>query len=147
MIKKIVFDMDGTIADLYSVSNWLDMLRSEDVTPYAVARPMYNMLELREILLSLKILGWKIAVTSWGSMYSTENYLNRTAAAKIKWLQDFGFPYDEVHIVPYGTPKHKVTKADIQILVDDNPTVREEWIGDTIDANNNIIPLLLNLIG
>ena len=147
MIKKIVFDMDGTIADLYSVSNWLDMLRSEDVTPYAVARPMYNMLELREILLSLKILGWKIAVTSWGSMYSTENYLNRTAAAKIKWLQDFGFPYDEVHIVPYGTPKHEVTKADIQILIDDNPTVREEWIGDTIDANNNIIPLLLNLIG
>lgn len=147
MIKKIVFDMDGTIADLYSVNDWLRMLRSEDVTPYAVARPMYNMFELREILLSLKILGWKIAVTSWGSMHSTEDYLNRTAAAKIKWLQDFGFPYDEVHIVPYGTPKHEVTKADIQILIDDNPTVREEWIGDTIDANNNIIPLLLNLIG
>ena len=38
MERKIYFDMDGTIADLYGVDNWLEMLINEDATPYRVAR-------------------------------------------------------------------------------------------------------------
>ena len=34
-MKMICFDMDGTIADLYAVPNWLDKLRAEDASPYA----------------------------------------------------------------------------------------------------------------
>ena len=30
MNKMICFDMDGTIADLYSVDGWLDYLRAEN---------------------------------------------------------------------------------------------------------------------
>ena len=37
MIKEIVFDMDGTIADLYGVENWLPKLRAYDPTPYQTA--------------------------------------------------------------------------------------------------------------
>lgn len=33
MIKKIYFDMDGTIANLYAVEGWLPMLRAYDPTP------------------------------------------------------------------------------------------------------------------
>ena len=33
MTKAIYFDMDGTIADLYAVDGWLDMLRAYDPTP------------------------------------------------------------------------------------------------------------------
>ena len=33
MNKTLVFDMDGTIADLYGVEGWLEMLRAEDETP------------------------------------------------------------------------------------------------------------------
>ena len=29
-MKTLVFDMDGTIADLYGVKGWLKMLRAED---------------------------------------------------------------------------------------------------------------------
>ena len=36
--KTIVFDMDGTIADLYGVKGWLNYLRNEDTTPYEKAR-------------------------------------------------------------------------------------------------------------
>lgn len=36
-MKMICFDMDGTIADLYAVPNWLDKLRAEDASPYADA--------------------------------------------------------------------------------------------------------------
>ena len=39
----ICFDMDGTIADLYAVNNWQNMLRAYDPTPYATAEPMWDM--------------------------------------------------------------------------------------------------------
>ena len=35
--KTLVFDMDGTIANLYAVENWLEDLRSENPRPYEVA--------------------------------------------------------------------------------------------------------------
>ena len=54
MRKMIVFDMDGTIADLYNVNGWLEMLRAEDPTPYTIAEPMYEMDRLNEILEALK---------------------------------------------------------------------------------------------
>ena len=37
MEKAIYFDMDGTIANLYAVENWLDMLRAFNPTPYEQA--------------------------------------------------------------------------------------------------------------
>ena len=40
MTNMICFDMDGTIANLYGVHNWLEMLRAEDPTPYALAEYM-----------------------------------------------------------------------------------------------------------
>lgn len=53
-----------------------------------------------------------------------------------------GFPYDEIHLVKYGTTKANCTrtKADYQILVDDNAEVRAGWhLGATIDATENIL--------
>ena len=48
--KMICFDMDGTIADLYAVNGWNEMLRAYDPTPYAVADPMWDMEALRMVL-------------------------------------------------------------------------------------------------
>ena len=45
-MKTIWFDMDGTIANLYGVDNWLDKLIAEDATPYAEAKPLLNMSQL-----------------------------------------------------------------------------------------------------
>ena len=47
---KINFDMDGTIADLYGVSNWLEDLLHEDVRPYVEARPLINLQALARVL-------------------------------------------------------------------------------------------------
>ena len=63
--KMLVFDMDGTIADLYGVENWLPDLRSENPRPYVMAKPMYDMDTLVSILDLLKTQRWKIAVTTW----------------------------------------------------------------------------------
>ena len=33
MTKTLVFDMDGTIADLYAVTDWLENIIAENVRP------------------------------------------------------------------------------------------------------------------
>ena len=41
-MRTIWWDMDGTIANLYAVNDWLPKLRSEDPSPYAEAEVMWN---------------------------------------------------------------------------------------------------------
>lgn len=153
MNKMLVFDMDGTIADLYKVKNWLKYLQSEDSTPYEIAKPIYNTLELNTLLLELKRKGYKIAVTSWLSKGSTKEYDKKVRNAKKEWLNKYNFPYDEIHLIKYGTPKAYATrnKAEIQILVDDNLKVRSQFENYketyfTIDASENIIQELKKLL-
>lgn len=149
MNKTLVFDMDGTIADLYGVEGWLEMLRAEDETPYKVAKPMYNMEVLNSLLNILKIEGWKIVVTTWLSKGSTKEYDKKVRTAKLEWLEKVNFPYDEIHLVKYGTTKANCTRnlGGFQILIDDNKNVRKGWtLGTTIDANENILSELESLL-
>lgn len=149
MNKTLVFDMDGTIADLYGVKNWLPMLREENPLPYEIARPLYNMVLLNEILNLLRNDGWRIVVTTWLAKDSTRAYDKKVRAAKLNWLDRYNFPYDEIHLVKYGTTKANCTRkhGGFQILVDDNEKVRQGWtLGDTINATENIIPYLQRLV-
>lgn len=148
MNKILVFDMDGTIANFYGVKGWLDYLINEDTTPYEIAEPLYDMDVLNTILHELKNDGWKIVVTTWLAKDGTKEYNNRTRKAKLDWLAKYNFPYDEIHLVKYGTTKANCTRkhGGYQILVDDNENVRKGWrLGDTINANKNIIKNLVNL--
>ena len=143
--KTLVFDMDGTIANLYGVNDWLEMLRAEDPTPYIIAEPMYNVNILNFILNQLKADGWKIVVTTWLAKGSTKYYDTLVRKAKLTWLEEHDFPFDEVHMVKYGTTKANCTRklGGFQILVDDNETVRKGWtLGATINANENILEIL-----
>lgn len=147
--KTLVFDMDGTIANLYGVNGWLEMLRAEDPTPYIIAEPIYNVNILNFILNQLKADGWKIVVTTWLAKGSTRHYDVLVREAKLEWLETHNFPFDEVHMVKYGTTKANCTRklGGFQILVDDNETVRKGWtLGATIDANENILEILEKLL-
>lgn len=149
MTKMLVFDMDGTIANLYGVSEWLTDLQTEKTRPYEIAEPLVDMVELREILIELQNKGWKIAITTWLAMNGSKEYNKKTAYAKKEWLKKYNFPYDEIHCVKYGTTKANCTrkKADFQILIDDNKKVRDGWtLGTTVNAEFNIIPFLKALI-
>lgn len=132
------FDMDGTIADLYAVSDWKKKLENEDASPYLNAAPMWDMAELNEALMLLAKEGHEIRVISWLAMDSSEEYKDAVRAAKIEWLKRFDFPVDKCHFVAYGTTKAKcVRKAasqDSAVLIDDNSKVRNGWhLGETID--------------
>lgn len=147
--KVIVFDMDGTIADFYGVGGWLDDLNNHCTRPYEIAKPLYNMVELANLLEELKKIGYVIAITTWLSQNSTKEYDDRVRKAKIEWLKKYSFPYDEIHLVKYGTTKANCTRklGGFQILVDDNEKVRKGWnLGATINANENIIEKLKELL-
>lgn len=150
MAKMICFDMDGTIANLYSVPNWLDKLRAEDSSPYSDAAPMWDMEELRKILLLLISEGWEVRVISWLSKDSSESYKNEVRKAKLEWLAKYDFPYRRCHLVAYGTTKADCVRrwASPAILVDDNEKVRNGWhLGETIDPTKvNLIEELRKLL-
>lgn len=147
--KTLVFDMDGTIADFYGVANWLEYLMNEDTTPYDVANPMYNMEYLKGLLLVLKYQGWRVVVTTWLAKDGSKEYNDRTRKAKLDWLAKYDFPYDAIHLVKYGTTKANCTRkmGGYQVLFDDNEKVRKGWnLGDTVNANENILKYLEKLV-
>lgn len=149
MERTLVFDMDGTIANLYEVEGWLNDLRSFNPRPYIVAQPMYDMEVLATVLNLFRAKGWKVAITSWLSKDSTKEYDEMVRKAKREWLEKYDFPFDEIHLVKYGTTKANCTRKNggFQILVDDNEKVRKGWtLGDTINANENIIEKLWDLL-
>lgn len=139
MEKMICFDMDGTLADLYAVPDWLSKLRNEDASPYEEAEPMWDMEKLREVLIALIYEGWEIRVISWLSKDATPEYNKAVRKAKRAWLEKYKFPAEKVHLVAYGTTKANAVRkvADAAILVDDNTKVRNGWhLGDTIDPTD-----------
>lgn len=147
--KILVFDMDGTIADFYGVNGWLDYLKESNPTPYIIAEPLYDMVVLTSVLNILKTKGWKIVVTSWLSKDSTKEFDREVRQAKREWLKEYNFPFDEIHLVKYGTTKANCTRklGGYQILVDDNEQVRNGWnLGATINANENILDKLIDLL-
>lgn len=147
--KVLVFDMDGTIADLYGVDNWLEDLRAENPRPYEKAKPIYPADILNTLLEIFKANGWRIVVTTWLAKGSTKEYDNLVREAKLAWLDKYDFPYDEIHLVKFGTTKANCTRhlGGFQVLVDDNEAIRNGWhLGDTINANENVVEKLIDLL-
>ena len=149
----ICFDMDGTIANLYAVENWLEMLRAYNARPYEIAEPMWDMVELNMVLAELKANGYEIAIITWLSKDSTAEYDNAVRLAKKQWLEDMGFEYDYFHGVKYGTTKANTVRRYMDgyenaILIDDNDKVRNGWtLGGTINpTEENIIEVLKGLV-
>ena len=134
----INFDMDGTIADLYGVDNWLDYLIAENVYPYANARPLLHLSALARKLNALQRDGYNLAIVSWLSKNGSDEYNEAVIEAKIKWLAKHlpSVHWDYVNIVPYGTPKENFCENPLDILFDDEERNRNNWTGRAYDVQN-----------
>lgn len=139
MIDAIYFDMDGTIADLYGVDNWLEKLRAFNPEPYYDAKPLVDMRKLNNILEQFTRFGVTIGVISWLAKDSRYYYDKRVRDAKRAWLDKYLPIAQEIHIVKYGRTKLACASHKNSILIDDNEKVRQGWHGaGTIDANQDI---------
>lgn len=128
-LPTIWLDMDGTIADLYSVPDWLPMLRSENSKPYRVAEPLFNQFQVK-FLQNYIAAGGQVSIISWTSKCGSAAYNKRVRAAKVEWLKrNLPLPYAEIHVVKYGTPKSKFGKAG-DILIDDEQQNLECYSAD-----------------
>lgn len=126
MKKEICFDMDGTIANLYGVKDWLPKLINSDPTPYAEAKPLVNMARLAKALHKAQKNGYAIKVVSWLSKGGTAEYNKAVAQAKKEWLAKHlpSVEWNEIIVVAYGTPKSTLGNG---ILFDDEEPNRAEW--------------------
>ena len=140
MTTTIFFDMDGTIADLYGVENWLDYLIASDALPYEIAKPLIRLNALARILNKLQKQGYKIGVISWLAKNSNTAYDEKVIKAKKGWLKKHlaSVNFDEIHIVKYGTPKQTFAKTENDILFDDEEKNRNDWTGKAFDVNEII---------
>lgn len=153
MMKMICFDLDGSVANLYGVQDWLPMLRAEKSAPYLLAEPMWDMVELAKVLTQFQHKGVEIRVVTWLSKDSSEAYKDAVREAKRDWLKHYNFPCDHFHGVAYGATKADsvrkyLEEGETAILIDDNAKVRHGWhLGETIDPTTcDLIEVLKNLL-
>ena len=152
-LKMVCFDMDGTIADLYGVEGWLPALENGIVFPYEIAKPLWDMIELAEVLNELRAREIEVRIISWLAKDSTETYKEEVRQAKIDWLERMGFPYDKAHFVQYGATKadsirRYLADDECAILIDDNKKVCNGWhLGETINPTEcDLIEALKSLL-
>jgi histidinol phosphatase-like enzyme len=138
MEKTIFFDMDGTIADLYGVAGWLEYLERESCYPYAYAKPLLHLASLARKLNALQKQGYRLGIISWTSKSGSKEYNAMVSIVKQAWLNTHlpSVQWDEVHIVPYGTPKQMFCRTPADILFDDEKKNRDNWTGIPYDVQN-----------
>lgn len=128
---NIYLDMDGTIANLYNVPNWLEKLKNEDTTPYEQAESLVDMELLSELLKSLLV---SANILSWTSKGGSIKYNRKVRYSKLRWLQSHGLDMhiiDKYIIVPYGTNKAEAIGTRLNssfYLFDDELNNRLNWM-------------------
>lgn len=137
MTTTIFFDMDGTIADLYGVENWLDYVLASDTLPYEVAKPLLRLNALARILNRLQREGYHIGIISWLPKGGSDEYNSAVAEVKRNWLKKHlaSVNFNEIHIVKCGTPKQMFAKTANDILFDDEKPNRDNWTGKAFNVD------------
>lgn len=133
---KIWFDMDGTIADLYGVNGWLEMLTAQDATPYVIAKPLVNLSALARLMHKAQRDGFEICIVSALAKNSTADYDEKVKTAKMEWLKKHlaSVDFNEIRFVPYTFTKNDVNSGN-DILFDDEDRHLTAWTGKAVHAS------------
>jgi len=147
-MRTIWWDMDGTIANLYAVDNWLPKLRAEDASPYAEAEVMWNMSQLARLMNSVQKLGYQLGIISWTSKGGSASYNELVKQAKLDWLKKHlaSVSWDSICVVAYGTPKSLMMRTEEDILFDDEEPNRINWQGEAYEPQD-MVKVLKALLG
>lgn len=151
-MKKIYFDMDGTVYNLYGMENWLEMLRNEEKGAFTLGKPLVDMDKLKRVCIELIGIGYQIGIITWLPMGASLEYSEVCTKEKREWAEE-NMPYiSEFYALEYGTPKQyaPARRAAEMWLIDDSKEVRKMWVTEkqrkAIDANNDIIKALERIL-
>lgn len=138
----IYFDMDGTIANLYNVTDWLNYLRNFNSTPYQRAAPLLNFSAFAKLLRQVQKAGYEIGIITWGAKVSNLEYDMEVERAKRAWLMKHlpSIEWQEFHFLPYGVDKNIINSGD-DILFDDEEYNRISWSGKAYEPQNIMMVL------
>ena len=125
-MKTVVYlDMDGTIANLYGIENWLARLRNEDSTIFTECETLISEKALFDLYPVEK---YEIRILSMTPKKATKRYSMSVIAQKNEWL-DIHFPHIKKRIyLPYGHNKNLKNSAN-KILIDDSEIIRNNFRG------------------
>ena len=121
---KIWFDMDGTIADLYAVTDWLPSIIARDTRPYEIAKGIGNLALIARLLNAVQKNGHEIGIISWGAKNAENWYNTAVETAKREWLARHfkSVKWNEIKVVEYGTNK----KTGKSYSINEKPN-RDNW--------------------
>lgn len=129
MKKTVYLDMDGTIANLYGIENWLPRLRAEDKTIFLECEPMISE---KELLDKFPTENFEMKILSMTPLNATENYCLDVINQKNERLNKY-FPSITKRIYkPYGHNKN-LKNSKNAILIDDSEPIRNSWKGIAIN--------------
>jgi 5'(3')-deoxyribonucleotidase len=129
MKKTVYLDLDGTIADLYNIENWLPRLKASDEKIFLECKPIITEAELLSHFPTDK---YEIRVLSMTPLGATKEYCKNVEEQKNQWLDKF-FPSLTKRIYrAYGHNKN-LKNSENAILVDDSEPIRNSWRGTAIN--------------
>ena len=130
-MKKIYFDLDGTLYNLYQYKNWLSCLRNEDPAPFQMGKggALVDLKELQKIANEGLKKGIVFGVITWLPMFASEEFEEVCTKAKRKWVNKFLPFVTEFYAQSYGVPKQYAPskRAKEMYLFDDNADVLSMW--------------------
>lgn len=140
MIKRntnltLIFDMDGTLFDLYGKEDWLESIQNERLGLFEDLEAFDYVSKIIRPLKDLKAKGVQLGVCTWTPKGTSKNYCEVVKKEKVESLKKAGLFYlmDFVVCIPYGEDKADSVKkfrrsgSNIEILFDDNKEVRESF--------------------
>ena len=129
------FDMDGTIADLYGVDNWLEQIKTDNEKPFVIAKPLVDTTALEELMNGIQRKGHKIGIVTCLVGGATKNFNKKVIKAKKNWLEQNlkNVKFDKIVFLEYEDVKNQVNDGT-DILFDDEDRHLEKWTGKAVKA-------------
>ena len=126
MKKQIVYlDMDGTIANLYGIKNWLEQLENEVEGLFLNCEPFLTENELKNYFPTEE---FELRICSMTPLNATKEYCQVVIKEKNEWLDKY-FPSITHRVyMAYGHNKNLKNSVN-HILIDDNETIRNSYKG------------------
>lgn len=125
MKQTVYLDMDGTIADLYNIKDWLPRLRASDKTIFLECKPIISEAELFKHFPTDK---YDIRILSMTPLGATAEYCKNVEEQKNQWLDKY-FPSLTKRIYKAYSHNKNLKNSVNAVLVDDSEPIRSSWKG------------------